>query len=235
MVNIPKNFYDFYNKNWFFISKWHNINWDNYNYIISFAKKIGVLIPLENNNIFTKDIKVNINWDLNSPATWNKSLWLHTDSFFREKKYKPKVVILFCIHPWNWTGWKTIFSNIETTIKKYWKIYWEKEKNKLLNTKIYFSKEENIFKYWDLKVKIFQKFVWKYENSEIFKDWFYNICDDLHKSKNLKKFWELLIKNSITFPVLEKGDILVLNNEKYAHWRTWDFWNDRYLIRVQVK
>lgn len=235
MINIPSEFRDFYKKNGYFIFKWYKNSKDNYKNILEFAKKIWNPISLEDKNIFIKDIKVNINWNLDSPATWNKFLWNHTDSFFRENKYKAKAVILFCINSWNWKWWNNIISNIEKTIEEYWKIYWEKEKNKILNTKIYFSEKEKVFKFWTIKIKIFQDFIWWYNNTKIFENWIFSIVDNIQRDKNLALFWNLLDKNSITLPILKKWDIIVINNTTFSHGRLWNFWNNRHLIRIQIK
>lgn len=234
-IKIPTEHEEFYQKNWYYISRWHDF-WDNPRwYVERYAKRVWNLICQESETVLSKDIKSKSDKYGESPSTGNQSLWLHTDGFFREAMYKPEAVILLCVNPWEWEEWRSTISNIEKSLVEYEELYWREECKKLLQTGLRFDNSEWAFMFGSINTKIFQKFEWDYMDWTLFSDWFFSIMDYMERDELLERFQVLLNKNMKTLSKLNKWDIICINNVTYAQGRTWPILKDRHLIRVQIR
>lgn len=90
-----------------------------------------------------------------------------------------------------------------------------------------------------MQVDIYQKYNWiffEWKLLEIY-NWneYFCITDNMKNDDDLIILQKELDKNIINLWKMNKWDILIINNNTFAHWRTKIISKDRFLIRIQVK
>ena len=221
---------DIVDRKWYFIVKKLSKN-----SILEFANNFWLVLDQTWKWEFLVDIKPTKWYDTNHPQKWINFLDLHIDWFFKKLDIRPDYILLYCVNPGEWG--KTILCSLEDVFDSIVSKYWEETYQKIINLGCFWK--NNTFYIWSSLNKIYQDIKYDYYDGPLMKEnnskKYYSLSDNFKHDKYLEILKKEIDKNVFCIGKLEKGDLIIINNFSYLHWRKKVLSNNRHLIRIQLK